>query len=759
MIVHDAATAGKINWNQDIFINFIGGNLRYKIVANPSTTHITLADNQVAYINLVREVDIVPELTFTNGSTTVSGLSSWTSGLQAGDFVKLAEGDETTYMEIASVLSLTSVQLTTAYAGTTVTKKAQYAYGSYETNATPSTNRHIWVAARSAVPFDQDTYWIFFRSDNGGSVPHVYVRFTETELEQGESQNINDGIPLELLAYVGSPTESDSTPDYADLAPGAKTGTENYNGLNGQNLTERLSYVTSMVADKAQDKTLKYAETYNSIINTTNGTAQELTFIGIGTPTLDIILPSSTNFKNTITLTGTLSLEQNEVAYFTINRNAGFSVANLAALTITTLDLLPLEENVYVFAYRLTDEFCYLYNNRKLKLGGNPVNSGSGVIKVTLHDPVSTTLPLGAVTVDGQSVVNDDRVLFTNLTSGADRIYTALVTAGNVTSWRTEYDFAGFQDPEDGDFVIVQDGTLFADQLGKFNGTEWVFNDKVRYFNGTDFFEQSSLLTSSIANNQSVAADLTTYAFAGSEYSIMEYSISRGSSRETGLAMISTDGVTVAFNQSSATLSATGVTLSADISGANIRIRYTSDNSGSTGTFKFNIRRWSNSAGGPSGVPSYSGGGGGGSVTSSGTPANGEIAFFTTTTDITSNSLLKYSTANQAISLNNLEISTLSTGSILDNQSSPVAVLSYNATSYPFAIIEYSVERGANRRVGRFMVTHDGVTPELGEDFIQKGDTGTTFTADISGGNVRILYTSTNTGTSGTLKFSMRRWA
>jgi hypothetical protein len=226
-ISHDSVTAGKINWSDDIYIKFIGGRLSYRILANPSSSDIVLSDDQVAYFKLVREQTIVPNLIWTNASAIVAsvGAVAWTGPLVAGDWVKLATDDTTQYYQIQSVDSLSQVTLVSVFGGISTGPsgaKSQYAFGVYETDPAPSTDRHIKIAARKDVPFDEDTFWVMVRSDNGGTIPRVYARFIAAEIEQGETREINDTISEELLLYVGSPSESALSPEYvAALTPGS----------------------------------------------------------------------------------------------------------------------------------------------------------------------------------------------------------------------------------------------------------------------------------------------------------------------------------------------------------------------------------------------------------------------------------------------------------------------------------------------------------------------------------------------------------
>lgn len=242
-ISHDSTTSGKINWSDDIYFNLITSNLSYKILANASSSDVVLSDDQVAYITLIRGVDIIPNLIFTSSSLipaenkkviSVGGIP-WTTALQSGDWIKLALDDDTKYVQIATVVSTSEVTLVDEWAGSdtgALGAKAQYAFGVYETNASPSTDRHVWVVDRDQVPFTENTFWFLSRNDNSGSTPRVYVRFLGSELEKGENRQISDNTSQEVLDYMGSTSEVDTDPNY--------TGPLR-NVTQGQNLTAGIS--------------------------------------------------------------------------------------------------------------------------------------------------------------------------------------------------------------------------------------------------------------------------------------------------------------------------------------------------------------------------------------------------------------------------------------------------------------------------------------------------------------------------------------
>lgn len=384
-----------------------------------------------------------------------------------------------------------------------------------------------------------------------------------------------------------------------------------------------------------------------------------------------------------------------------------------------------------------------------------PVSGSGGSVKATFLDPISTSLPTGtSVTIDGIAGVDGDLVLFTNLSSGNNKVY-KLGGVGVSLTWSAELLFNGSSSPSSGDSVRVIKGNAFAQQLAVFNGTNFKVNDVVRYFDGVsgNFWEQSSIKTTTLSDN--TTGNIFTVAYAGSENIIVNYSLIRGSLKETGQLMLTTDGTSVALTRTSAYLGSTGVTFTSQISGSDILLDYATTNLGSSATLKYFVSRWSDSAGGPTGIPSYSGGGGGGgSAAGSSTDIQ-----FNNAGALAADSRFQWDSANGALDLNNLQFVVLSSGITLnDNQVSPSSLFSYNASNFRYAIIEYSAVRNGDYRVGRMLISNNGTATGFSDDFVETSSTGLNFNASISGANVVVEYTSTSTGFTSTFKYTVRRW-
>jgi hypothetical protein len=245
-ITHNASVAGRLNWSSSFSIEVVGTPLKYTIAAYNAGSVVSLTNGQCAYLNLARNLATAVNLTFSTGSpSVVTGASAWTTGLQAGDFVRAAQDNDNVYGIIASVDSPTQVTLTTAYAGTTaVSVPAVYTWGNYSVGgslpATSTPSRNLQASAIASVPLSQNTLWLFYRND--GVRPKVYVRFLGVEIEQGETTQIDDSVSQNILTYIGAQNEADSAPSYSTQTPAYPTTSNNFLG-DGASLTNALRAV------------------------------------------------------------------------------------------------------------------------------------------------------------------------------------------------------------------------------------------------------------------------------------------------------------------------------------------------------------------------------------------------------------------------------------------------------------------------------------------------------------------------------------
>lgn len=95
---------------------------------------------------------------------------------------------------------------------------------------------------------------------------------------------------------------------------------------------------------------------------------------------------------------------------------------------------------------------------------------------------------------------------------------------------------------------------------------------------------------------------------------------------------------------------------------------------------------------------------------------------------------------------------------IANNQAAPALVFEVNQTTYRSQLVEYEIERNGLTRFGTIMMCHDGTNTSITDTGTETGSTGVTFSMDLSGGNMRLLYTSDNT-LAGTLRYHVRRMA
>lgn len=134
----------------------------------------------------------------------------------------------------------------------------------------------------------------------------------------------------------------------------------------------------------------------------------------------------------------------------------------------------------------------------------------------------------------------------------------------------------------------------------------------------------------------------------------------------------------------------------------------------------------------------------------------------TVTDDITVNSGVLIDgrdiSADGAI-LDSLAVATSAT--LVDNTSSATAIATWDLATVASAVyINYSITRGSgNVEAGQLILATEGASAQLAQGpVVLIGTTGVTFTVDVSGSDMRLLYMTTSTGSNATLKYQAFKW-
>ena len=762
--------------------------------------------------------------TFTNGSTAVSGATSIT-GISAGDFIKPESESQSKWHKVQSVVG-NLITLTTAYSGSDFVGNAVRTKGTFSSvsvadrASVPNSGDVYWLAFRNdnAIPSVSistssrtsnisthttatshglvagqniaisgvadttfngtftvettptgDTFTVLNSgldgSSTGGSIASlatIYLRDLG-ELVQGEEVQVNDETVLNILEYIGSPSESDVSPvyKYTNYVSNGDNLTQSISVLD-KALKDEVTILTDWVTDHQEDRSAFLRG--DDLVEFSSGALNLLSDLY-----LDILNTSlGTKTSHKIQLANTpIAIANNESIWTYVDRNAASE--NLV-LKRTTVDPLPTvsyaDKDVFVLFTRIDamgDSYIHIPLHKQLLMPDQPTRlgasgmGGNGTVKVAFIDPVSLSLPTGSsVTIDGVAGANGDLVLFTNLLTNNNRVY-KLGGVGTSITWTMFKAFNYKYPPQDGDTVRVLKGVSHGDQLAVYDGTKFSINDVVRYFdfNGTssNYWEQSSVKTTALLDNS--AGTIFSTAVYGSENLIVDYSILRDTTKETGQLYITSDGTNVSISRQNSYIGDPGITITAQIVTGNLQVLYASTNTGFNAQIKYSVKRWADGLGGPTGIPSYTG-----STIGGGNAAGADKQIqFNASGNLAGDSKFQWDYTNQNLVLGGLVYDVLSSPiTLLDNQSVPVTALSYDATNYRFAILEYSVIRGTSYRVGRLLIANNGTIATISDDFNETSTSGVSFSVTISGGSVNLNYTTTSTGSSSTFKFSARRW-
>lgn len=375
-------------------ISAAGGNFHWLALRSDTIQEIASINNTALTINIEEHDGTTAKVTSSGAHGLVDGdrIRVFPSNNFNGTYVVEVESSTVFYINVSGGPYPDELAVSAKYI-TVVTGSRSTAYGlqlesanhNFQSNdtikisGTLNYNGVYQINVRDATTFTIPDQYGLIGLENAGSatLARTIVR-TEgsvAQIVQGGMASIGGDPATSIKQYVGMQSLSETNPSYS-ISPSYNTidGFVNYNSVINENLTARVSKLTAMMADKAQDKTIKLAPSgYQSVTNTTVGINQRISFNATptGTPRLDVALPSSTN-NGYVLLSGYISLQTNQAAYIQIDRNNAFSFANLAAVTVANIKSVPLDEGVLVLAVRLSGTDVWLWDGLNVP-AGSPV--------------------------------------------------------------------------------------------------------------------------------------------------------------------------------------------------------------------------------------------------------------------------------------------------------------------------------------------------------------------------------------------------
>jgi hypothetical protein len=136
-------------------------------------------------------------------------------------------------------------------------------------------------------------------------------------------------------------------------------------------------------------------------------------------------------------------------------------------------------------------------------------------------------------------------------------------------------------------------GTIQFNNSGNFSGEaelKWDSSGKFLNLNGLAITALSS--STSLVNNTLSPTTAFSYSATDYNYAIVEYSLTRSTSKQVGRMLVVNDSVNVSLNNDFSNLNDTGVVFSATVSAGNVLIQYTTTDTGFNAFLKYSIRQW-----------------------------------------------------------------------------------------------------------------------------------------------------------------------
>lgn len=100
----------------------------------------------------------------------------------------------------------------------------------------------------------------------------------------------------------------------------------------------------------------------------------------------------------------------------------------------------------------------------------------------------------------------------------------------------------------------------------------------------------------------------------------------------------------------------------------------------------------------------------------------------------------------------------LTSATLTNNTASPTSCLSITLASATACFIEATITRSTIVEILHIYMMSDSTSTFVSPVGTNNGSNGVSFTGDVSGGSMRLLYTTTNTGTNASMKYIVRKW-
>jgi len=214
------------------------------------------------------------------------------------------------------------------------------------------------------IPYDSNTTYVAptigIVNQGVASCARINLRteFGAVKVIQGESIDINEPDSVNILRFIGMDSLSQSSPVYSiPTTDNTLQGFQNFNSESTDSVTRRLSRLTSMMADRVQDRG---SITHGRVTfrNETSGSDQIISSNG----NLYIEKPGSP--KQIIDIPDSFNLSTNQALVASINRESNSTIIPVVE---TLYDPFLLDENKIILFYRFSDTSVYSWQGVEIK--------------------------------------------------------------------------------------------------------------------------------------------------------------------------------------------------------------------------------------------------------------------------------------------------------------------------------------------------------------------------------------------------------